>query len=390
LNYTELLIAREKELGRPVRVGLAGAGQMGSGLAAQIGKIPGMSLVACADIDIRRAENALRLAGVEYVKHNKEASKSIESGHGGVVDNASALAEQHILMLNVETDVTIGMYLANKANKNNVVYSVANGDEPVACKELYDFSVDLGFEIVCVGKGKNNPLDQTANPDTCLEKATKKNMNPKMLASFEDGSKTMIEMTALANAINLPPDQIGMNGPVSSVEELNKILIPQADGGVLSESGRVDYAFGPAPGVFSIVKSDNPTVIEEMEYLSMGEGPYYTLYRPYHLASIEAPRSIGMAIINNEPGLQPKSWIAEVIGHAKKDLKKGEKIDGIGGFATYGVTYPVANAENLIPLGLLEGATVIKELKKGEPITKDSVELPENLINSLRKLQESS
>ena len=417
MNYTELLIAREKDLGRPVRVGLAGAGQMGSGLAAQIGKIPGMSLVACADIDIGRAENALRLAGVEYVKHNKEASKSIESGQGGVVDNASALAElpidivfeatgvpwvgaevadacieaqKHILMLNVETDVTIGMYLANKANKNNVVYSVANGDEPVACKELYDFSVDLGFEIVCVGKGKNNPLDQSANPDTCLEKATKKNMNPKMLASFEDGSKTMIEMTALANAINLPPDQIGMNGPVSSVEELNKVLIPQADGGVLSESGRVDYAFGPAPGVFSIVKSDNPTVIEEMEYLSMGEGPYYTLYRPYHLASIEAPRSIGMAIINNEPGLQPKSWIAEVIGHAKKDLKKGEKIDGIGGFATYGVTYPVADTDNLIPLGLLEGATVIKELKKGEPITKDSVELPENLINSLRKLQEAS
>ena len=138
------------------------------------------------------------------------------------------------------------------------------------------------------------------------------------------------------------------------------------------------------------MKSDNPTVIEEMEYLSMGEGPYYTLYRPYHLASIEAPRSIGMAIINNEPGLQPKSWIAEVIGHAKKDLKKGEKIDGIGGFATYGVTYPVANTDNLIPLGLLEGATVIKELKKGEPITKDSVELPENLINSLRKLQEAS
>ena len=316
MNYTELLIAREKELGRPVRVGLAGAGQMGSGLAAQIGKIPGMSLVACADIDIGRAENALNLAGIEYVKHNNEASKSIENGQGGVVDNASALAElpidivfeatgvpwvgaevadacieaqKHILMLNVETDVTIGMYLANKAKNNKVVYSVANGDEPVACKELYDFSVDLGFEIVCVGKGKNNPLDQTANPDTCLEKATKKNMNPKMLASFEDGSKTMIEMTALANAINLPPDKIGMNGPVSPVADLNKVLIPEVDGGVLSQSGRVDYAFGPAPGVFSIVKSDNPTVIEEMEYLSMGEGPYYTLYRPYHLASIEAP-----------------------------------------------------------------------------------------------------
>jgi len=387
---------------------------MGSGLAAQIGKIPGMELVACADIDLARAENALRLAGIEKIGHNKDATSYIENGQGGVVDNAKALAElpvdivyeatgvpwvgaevadacidakKHILMLNVETDVTIGKYLANKANANGVIYSVANGDEPVACKELYDFSVDLGFEIVCVGKGKNNPLDQTANPDTCLEKATKKKMNPKMLASFEDGSKTMIEMAALANAIGLPPDKVGMNGPISEVKDLNKTLIPIEDGGVLNGIGRVDYAFGPAPGVFSIVKSDNPTVIDEMAYLSMGQGPYYTFYRPYHLASIEAPRSVGMAIINNEPGLQPTTWIAEVIGHAKKDLSVGDKIDGIGGYCSYGVTYPVEVSKEFVPLGLLEGAVVTKNIKKGEPISKTAVQLPDNLINSLRKLQ---
>ena len=414
MNYTEELIKREKELGRPVRVGLAGAGQMGSGLAAQIGKIPGMELVACADIDLARAENALKLAGIDKIGHNSDASASIENGQGGVVDNAKALAElpidivyeatgvpwvgaevadacidanKHILMLNVETDVTIGQYLANKANKNGVIYSVANGDEPVACKELYDFSVDLGFEIVCVGKGKNNPLDQTANPDTCLEKATKKKMNPKMLASFEDGSKTMIEMAALANAIGLPPDRVGMNGPVSEVKDLNKTLIPSEDGGVLSGIGRVDYAFGPAPGVFSIVKSDNQTVIDEMEYLSMGAGPYYTFYRPYHLASIEAPRSVGMAIINKEPGLQPITWIAEVIGHAKKDLVKGDKIDGIGGYASYGVTYPVEQSKEFVPLGLLEGAEVLEDIKAGDPISKSAVQLPDNLINNLRTLQ---
>ena len=414
MNYTEELIKREKELGRPVRVGLAGAGQMGSGLAAQIGKIPGMELVACADIDLARAENALKLAGIDKIGHNSDASASIENGQGGVVDNAKALAElsidivyeatgvpwvgaevadacidasKHILMLNVETDVTIGQYLANKANKNGVIYSVANGDEPVACKELYDFSVDLGFEIVCVGKGKNNPLDQTANPDTCLEKATKKKMNPKMLASFEDGSKTMIEMAALANAIGLPPDRVGMNGPVSEVKDLNKTLIPSEDGGVLSGIGRVDYAFGPAPGVFSIVKSDNQTVIDEMEYLSMGAGPYYTFYRPYHLASIEAPRSVGMAIINKEPGLQPTTWIAEVIGHAKKDLAKGDKIDGIGGYASYGVTYPVEQSKEFVPLGLLEGAEVLEDIKAGDPISKSAVQLPDNLINNLRTLQ---
>ena len=414
MNYTEELIKREKELGRPVRVGLAGAGQMGSGLAAQIGKIPGMELVACADIDLARAENALKLAGINKIGHNSDASASIENGQGGVVDNAKALAElpidivyeatgvpwvgaevadacidasKHILMLNVETDVTIGQYLAKKANKNGVIYSVANGDEPVACKELYDFSVDLGFEIVCVGKGKNNPLDQTANPDTCLEKATKKKMNPKMLASFEDGSKTMIEMAALANAIGLPPDRVGMNGPVSEVKDLNKTLIPSEDGGVLSGIGRVDYAFGPAPGVFSIVKSDNQTVIDEMEYLSMGAGPYYTFYRPYHLASIEAPRSVGMAIINKEPGLQPTTWIAEVIGHAKKDLAKGDKIDGIGGYASYGVTYPVEQSKEFVPLGLLEGAEVLEDIKAGDPISKSDVQLPDNLINNLRTLQ---
>jgi len=414
MNFTEELIKREKELGRPVRVGLAGAGQMGSGLAAQIGKIPGMELVACADIDLARAENALKLAGIEKIRHNSEAISSIENGFGGVVNNAKALADlpidivfeatgvpwvgaevanacidakKHILMLNVETDVTIGRYLANKANANGVIYSVANGDEPVACKELYDFSVDLGFEIVCVGKGKNNPLDQTANPDTCLEKATKKKMNPKMLASFEDGSKTMIEMAALANAIGLPPDKVGMNGPISEVKDLNKTLIPIEDGGVLSAIGRVDYAFGPAPGVFSIVKSDNPTVIDEMAYLSMGSGPYYTFYRPYHLASIEAPRSVGMAIINNEPGLQPVTWIAEVIGHAKKELSVGDKIDGIGGYCSYGVTYPAEQSKEFVPLGLLEGAIVTQEIKKGEPISKNSVQLPDNLINNLRKLQ---
>jgi len=208
-----------------------------------------------------------------------------------------------------------------------------------------------------------------------------------MLASFEDGSKTMIEMAALANAIGLPPDRVGMNGPVSEVKDLNKTLIPSEDGGVLSGIGRVDYAFGPAPGVFSIVKSDNQTVIDEMEYLSMGAGPYYTFYRPYHLASIEAPRSVGMAIINKEPGLQPTTWIAEVIGHAKKDLVKGDKIDGIGGYASYGVTYPVEQSKEFVPLGLLEGAEVLEDIKAGDPISKSAVQLPDNLINNLRTIQ---
>ena len=261
MNYTEELVKREKELGRPVRVGLAGAGQMGSGLAAQISRIPGMELVACADIDNKRAENALGLAGMKSIGYNKDAITSIKNGNGGIVNDAKELAElpidvvfeatgvpwvgaevasscieagKHILMLNVETDITIGLYLAQQAKEKGIVYSVANGDEPVACKELYDFSVDIGFEVVCIGKGKNNPLDQTATPDSLKDKALVKNMNPKMLASFVDGSKTMIEMTALSNGIGMPLDKVGMNGPVSEVSDLNKNLIPASDGGVLN------------------------------------------------------------------------------------------------------------------------------------------------------------
>ena len=232
-------------------------------------------------------------------------------------------------------------------------------------------------------------MDQKATPDSLSSEAKKKKMNPKMLASFVDGSKTMIEMTSLSNGIGLPLDRVGMNGPVSEVQDLNKTLIPKEDGGVLSESGRVDFAFGPAPGVFSIVKSDSQTVIEEMEYLSMGEGPYYTLYRPYHLASVEAPRSVGMAIINNESGLQPKTWISEVVGHAKKDLEPGETVDGIGGFSSYGVAYPLSDADGLVPLGLLEGGEITKPIKEGDPISIDSIELPDNLINDLRKKQKN-
>ena len=184
MNFTQELIKREKDLGRPVRIGLAGAGQMGSGLAAQISRIPGMELVACADIDNKRAENALGLAGMKSIGHNKDAISSISNGHGGIVNDAKQLAElpidivfeatgvpwvgaevasscieagKHILMLNVETDITIGLYLAQKAKEKGIVYSVAHGDEPVACKELYDFSVDIWFEVVCIGKGKNNP-----------------------------------------------------------------------------------------------------------------------------------------------------------------------------------------------------------------------------------------
>lgn len=402
--------------GRPVRVALVGTGQMGRGLAAQIGRIPGLELAAAVDVDADRARHALSLAGhgrFESTPARYEAA--IDDGIAIAASDASAISElpidvvveatgvpevgaqvawrsilarQHVVLLNVEADVTVGRYLAAMASSAGVVYSIADGDEPVAAKELVDLAHELSFEVICAGKGKNNPFDPQATPESCLSEATRKNMNPKMLASFQDGSKTQIEMAALANATGLPPDVTGMHGPTASVEELPHTLIPQSDGGVLSAPGRVEYAFGPAPGVFVVVTTDDAAVAEEMTYLKMGDGPYFVLYRPYHLASIEAPRTIVTAMLDGRSALQPAGWTAEVIATAKRDLEPGDVLDGIGGRHMRGVIYHVEHAQGLVPLGLAEGATVERPVPAGEPIPHDALSLRPSTIGRLRELQD--
>ena len=416
MSRLERLRDREAREGRPVRIALVGAGQMGRGLAAQIGRIPGMELAVAVDVDGARARAALKLAGQDVIED--DPSRFVAAIADGVavattdvsvlpefdidvvveatgvpevgaeVAHRSLLAKQHVIMLNVEADVTVGLYLDAIARSSGVVYSIADGDEPVAAKELVDLAHELAFEVVCAGKGKNNPFIPTATPESCADEAARKHMNPKMLASFQDGSKTMIEMAALANATGLPPDVTGMHGPSGSVEELRSILIPTADGGILSGSGRVEYAFGPAPGVFVIVTSDDPAVAEEMAYLSMGEGPYWALYRPFHLASIEAPRTITTAMLDGIPALRPAGWTAEVIATAKRDLVPGDVLDGIGGRHVRGVTYRADDAAGLLPLGLAEGATIDRRIAAGEPITTDAAETRPSVIGHLRALQD--
>ncbi|HSK95505.1 MAG TPA: SAF domain-containing protein, partial [Euzebyales bacterium] len=247
---------------------------------------------------------------------------------------------------------------------------------------------DLGFDVVCAGKGKNNPFDPAATPDSVSATAETRHMIPKMLASFVDGSKTMIEMAALANATGFVPDVIGMHGPTAQVDELSSVLRPAADGGLLSAPGRVDYAFGPAPGVFVIVTGDDEIVSEQMTYLSMGSGPYWCLYRPYHLASLEAPRSVARAVLDRRSSLRPATWSAEVVAVAKRDLAPGERIDGIGGHTVRGLTYPASVATGLLPLGLAQGCEVVEPITRDEPIPTSSVAPAGNTIEVLRRLQD--
>ena len=213
-----------------------------------------------------------------------------------------------------------------------------------------------------------------------------------MLASFVDGSKAMIEMAALANAADLGVSKRGMNGYETTVPQLHEVFRPAADGGILDRSGVVDFATGPvAPGVFVIARSDEPTVVEEMDYLGMGAGPYYSFYRPYHLASIEAPLSIPPAVLDGQSDIAPRAWRAKVAAGTKRPLKAGETIDGIGGNCVYGMidSAEAARAERLVPLGLLAGARLTRDVDVDHLLTYDDVEVDTSTtIFALRGLQD--
>jgi len=312
---------------------------------------------------------------------------------GAILALSGLKNKKHIVTLNVETDTAIGPLLKKIADSSKVVYTVAAGDEPAALKELYDFATALNLEVVAAGKGKNNPLDHSANPTTLEEYSKIKGASPKMMTSFVDGTKSMLEMACFSNATGITPDIRGMHAPKANVDELTSIFRLKKDGGILNKKGVVDFTIGNvAPGVFLVYTTQEEIIRKELKYLLFGEGPHYLLYRPFHLASIEAPLSIARAYFYNEPTISPKNGlVSEVITAAKTDLKPGDIIDGIGGYKIYGLIDLYANSkkENLLPIGLCEGAVVKNTVKKGNPIKYEDVEIcSDSVVNKLRKLQE--
>jgi predicted homoserine dehydrogenase-like protein len=294
--------------------------------------------------------------------------------------------------MNVEADVTIGRYLKRQFDVSGAVYTLAAGDEPCAAWDLVDFARTMGLEVVCAGKGKNNPLRQDATPASVAAEAQRKKMNPRMLAAFVDGTKTMCEMTALANATSFPPDVAGMHGPAADAADLANVFRPQEEGGILSRKGVVDYVTGDvAPGVFAVVYSDDPEIAADLSYLQLGAGPYWALIRPFHLANLEVPISIVRVVRDRHATLAPDRRVAELGARAKRDLQPGDRIDGIGGEQVYGFTWSADDAANmgLVPLGLTEGTTVRKPVTAGDPLTFEDVELDESsILVQLWRLQE--
>jgi predicted homoserine dehydrogenase-like protein len=259
--------------------------------------------------------------------------------------------------------------------------------------ELYDFARSLGFEVIVAGKGKNNPLDFSATPETVAEEAASKHMNPEMLASFVDGTKTMVEMAAVANATGFAPDVPGMHGPEETIpDRLAKLFSLKDEGGSLSRYGVVEYVRGIAPGVFIVIRTKESAVRETMQYLGQGAGPNHVLYRPYHLTSLETPVSVARAAIYGEPTIvSRKVPTAEVAAVAKRDLEPGDKLGGIGSTDYYGCVYAATEAKEMLPLGLAAKARVKRPVERGDVILSEDVELAEDsFVVSLRHLQEAA
>ena len=408
---------------RPISVAVIGAGQMGRGLVAGLVAITGMRPSMVIDIDEVRAREALLHAGVapsaifeaadaseaqaiiargdyvvakDYRRIPKEGISAVVEATGvpeiGARSALDAIARhQHIIMLNVETDVTIGRILSKLAQQAGVVYSVSAGDEPGATVEMVEFARTMGFKVIAAGKGKNNTLDIDATPDTVREEATAKGASGHMFCSFVDGTKTMVEMTAVANATGLQPECRGMRGLHLSVDQLATTFALEEKGGVLTRTGVVDFVHGIAPGVFAVVTTDNEVIMENMIYLKTGPGPQWTLYRPYHLANLETPHTVAKAVLYHDVCLRPlEQPVAETVAVAKRDLEPGSVVDGIGGYTVRGeiMTYQDAHFLDALPLGVAEGATLINAVPKGHVVRWGDVHVKEDsMVVVLRRLQ---
>ncbi len=419
-------LEKRAQTAKPVRFAIIGAGQMGIDIVSQTQMMQGIQVRAVADLDLARARQAYIVAGIpeERLVHATNAAQANDAVRAGkfvmtdcpelivqieavesVVDatgNPEAGAQialwcfdqkKHLLMMNVEADVTIGPALRRRADQAGVIYTLAAGDEPAALMELYSFARALGLEVVAAGKGKNNPLDREATPEKLEAEARRRDLNPMMLVEFVDGSKTMIEMACFANATGLVPDVPNMHGPRTSIPELKNVFRLKQDGGILNRKGVVDYAVGAvAPGVFLTVTTDHPRLKQCLVLRDMGPGPVYQLFRPYHLCSMEVPLTAALISLWGRPTMQPLDHLsAEVTTIAKRDLRTGEFLEGIGGRTHYAgcLVYNEAKAQNLLPIGLAKGCKVLQPIPKGSLISTRVVEpVKENLVYKLRLEQD--
>jgi predicted homoserine dehydrogenase-like protein len=413
--------------GKPIRLGVSGAGWMGSGFVTAVSHMPGMEVYLLADTNVQAAREVFLSIGVPADKIVEASSvgpamDALRAGKRVITGSYSLAAQlealdivtdvtwsaaigaetayaciQHhkdVVLVNIEADVTVGRILNKMAREAGVLYTVSSGDEPGCLMELYDFVTSLGYEVIAIGKGKNNPLDPSATPDTVAESAKRADKNPYQVASYVDGTKTMFEMTCAANATGCLPMQRGMVGPEATLETVSRIFALEEDGGISKFPGVVDFVQGSAMagGVFVTVRIEDARICADLEYLKVGKGKYYTFFRPYHLWFLEAPLSIARAFLYHQTTLVPLDRpVADVMTVAKRALKPGERLDDFGGYTSYGVMdrAEVSRELKALPMGLAPGAEIVRPVAAGQVITWDDVKLDENsLLVRLRRQQD--
>ncbi len=416
--------------GKPIRVGMIGAGFMARGTALQIIKYTkGMRLVAIANRTLERARQAYVESGVEatdvrVVESQAALEQAIADGAPVITDDALMICRaegidvileitgavefgahvamtaiehgKHIVTMNAELDGTIGAILRTYAEKAGVILSVSDGDQPGVTMNLYRFVKGLGVRPVLCGniKGLHDPY---RNPTTQEGFAKKWGQNPYMVTSFADGTKISFEQAIVANATGMRVAQRGMFGPTvpsgTHLQEVTNSLYPLE--ALLEGSGVVDYVVGaiPAPGVFVLGTHDHPTMQHYLNLYKLGQGPLYLFYTPYHLCHFEVPNTVARVALLGDAALRPLGApTVDVVAAAKIDLKAGQMLDGLGGYCTYGLAEnsDVASAENLLPIGLAEDCRLKRDVAKDQVITYDDIEMPAGrLSDRLRKEQDA-
>ncbi|PWB59992.1 MAG: flagellar biosynthesis protein FlgA [Bradyrhizobiaceae bacterium] len=418
MNLHAMLLEREAA-GRPVRIGLIGAGKFGTMFLAQVRRTRGMHLLGLADLSVARAQSALAACGWDpQAAGAASLGDAFRSGRTHLTEDARALIAfpeievvieatgdpkagiahalaaiahgKHIVMVNVEADVVAGPLLAAKARAAGVVYSLAWGDQPALICEHVDWARACGFEVVSAGKGtRYHPTFHQSTPDTVWEnfrltpeKAARGGMNPKMFNSFVDGTKSGIEMTAVCNATGLLPQPEGLSFPPASVEELARVCKPKREGGVLAITGTTEVVSSlhrdKSPvanhlqmGTYVVVKAGHDYVrhcAEEYNMLPDETFEHIALYRPTHMIGLELGISVASAALRREPTGAATGFRSDVVATAKRDLKRGEMLDGEGGYCVWGKQTPAARSldEGLLPLGLAHDVKLKRDVAMGE------------------------
>ncbi len=424
MNLHHLLSQRAAD-GRPIRVGLIGAGRFGTMYLAQARSIPGIHIVGIADINVPRARGALDLVGWPTHDRADSLQEAVRSGGTAVLEDASALfggrvdviveatgnpmvgvrhalsaidAGQHVIMVTVEADALAGPALARRAGAAGVVYSLAFGDQPALIWELVDWARTNGFKVQCAGKGaKYLPTYHQMNPDTVWdfwefseELTSSGQVNPYMHTSFRDGTKAAIEMAAVANAARLTPDPDGLTFSPGDVEQIATVCRPRSVGGVLAEHPTVDVMssvtrdgdwipHNTQEGVFVVVEATNDYVagcFAEYPWHPDPSGRYAALYRPYHYVGLELNTSVAHAALNGVPTGAPVGFHADVVATAKRDLVAGEILDGEGGYTVWGKLVPAAASTQRdgLPVALAHHVTLERDVPQGATVTLDDVD----------------